>query len=307
MSDETQYIKSLQDFILNLLTQNVNEKEKTEYYVKTLMRYSFLENMFSKFIFKYRSKEYDLLNLMLFVKENSEPEGISDGLFEAVKTMFEEVSKELVKIGPLFFYGKLMKDVLNFPKKLKIGQNNFKEFSQEDAEDKIENMLKDHIEVNFFGANDSSKKIDNHYFNENYIKQATDRLNFEYSVSALRTAFKLLERFEIQNLICKDPELLVTTEEGMISEKKLFNYLDKTNKEIKYSPKNLALYLIESHLTRITQEVYDAESVVNNYEIENQICFSLFLIRKIIKDYSFYFDKKPELERIFLEVKKFKE
>jgi hypothetical protein len=245
--------------------------------------------------------------LLLFMKEHTESEEGSDGVFEALKTMFEEMQKELVKTDSLYFYGKLMNEILNFPKRLQISNKEFKEFSQENAEDKIETLLKDHIEFNFFGLRDSAKKIDNHYFNENYVKQASDKLNFEYSVCSLKTMFKILERFEVQSLICKDHELLITSEEGMISEKKLFNYLDKMNKQIKFTPKNLADYFIQSHLTRITQEVYDADSVVNNYEIENKICFSLFILKKIIKDYSFYFDKKPELERIFLSVKKYKE
>jgi hypothetical protein len=88
--------------------------------------------------------------------------------------------------------------------------------------------------------------------------------------------------------------------------KKLFNYLEKMNKDIKFTPKNIVDYFIQSHVARITQELYNPE-IVNNYEIENHVCHSIFLLKKIIKDYSFYFEKKPELERIFLSVKKFKE
>jgi hypothetical protein len=307
MSDDSQYIKSIQDFILNIINSQVNEKEKAEYQVKALMRYSLLERILSKLIFRYRSKDYDILNLLLFFKEHTESEGGSDSVFEALRTFFEDVHKELFKIEPLYFYGHLMQEILKFPKKLQENHKDFKDFSQEDALDKVEGFLKDHIELNFFQLRDPLKKIDNQYFNENYVKQATDKLNFDFSICSLKTMFKILERFEEQSLICKDPELLITSEEGMISEKKLYNYLDKSNKEIKFTPKNLVDYFIQSHLARISQYLYEVESTVNNYEIENNICLSLFLNKKIVKDYSFYFDKKPDLEKIFMATKKFKE
>jgi hypothetical protein len=54
------------------------------------------------------------------------------------------------------------------------------------------------------------------------------------------------------------------------------------------------------------KDLDDNNNQVNNFEIENKICLSLFIIKKIIKDYSFYFNK-AELESIFMQFKKFKE
>lgn len=181
-----------------------------------------------------------------------------------------------------------------------------KNFSLEDAEDQIEKLLKDHIESNFF-QKDPIKKIDDSYFNENYVKQVNDKISYMYSVCSLKVMFRILEKFEKQSLICKDPESLMTPQDGMICEKKLFCYLEKMNKEIKNQPKNLVDYMIQSHIATTVQKLYDTSSELNNYEIENSLCFSFFLIKKIIKDYSFYFDKKPELERIFESLKKYKE
>lgn len=181
--------------------------------------------------------------------------------------------------------------IIKFPAKFSHNQKEIKEFTQEDAFD-IENYLKDHIEINFFQLKDS-KKIDDQYFNENYVKQSTEKPFFDYSVCAFTTMLKFLKKLEIQSLISKDTDLLMNQDEGIISEKKLNCYLEKMNKQISFHPKNLIDYFIQSHIQRISQELYNTEMLVaNNYEIENNLCFSLFMVKKIIKDFSFYFEKE---------------
>ncbi len=173
----------------------------------------------------------------------------------------------------------------------------------------MENYLNKHIHINFFHMKSSSKKWDEKYFNESYIKHHLDKIHFEYSICSFTTMLKILKFFEYQSYTSKDPEALENCDKevhGMISQKKLFNYLGFKGKEIDFIPTNLVSSFIDSHIKEITQELYNAESLVNNFEVENNICFSLFMINKIVKDYSFYFDKKPELEQMFLQLRKFK-
>ena len=61
-------------------------------------------------------------------------------------------------------------------------------------------------------------------------------------------------------------------------------------------------------MERLSLRLYEKEQAdkVNCYEVDNVVSFYLFLIYKIIKDYSYYFDKKPDLEKIYLAVKKYK-
>jgi hypothetical protein len=191
---------------------------------------------------------------------------------------------------------------LKFPYRF---QHYHKEFTQEDSVE-IESLLKDHIEINFFQTR-SSIKIDDQYFNENFIKQTTERSFFDYSICSLYTMFKVLKKIEVQNLACKDVDNFLFEDAGVISEKRKNLYFEKNNRHFNTNPKNIVDYFVQSHLQNITKELYNNESTLNNYEIENKICLSLFIIKKIIKDFSFSYDKKPELEKIFIDLKKYKE
>jgi hypothetical protein len=197
-----------------------------------------------------------------------------------------------------------MDQILKFPGKF---QGNDKIITEEESFE-IEFFLKDHIELNLFQTR-SSMKIDDHYFNENLVKHTTEKHNYEYSILCLRNLFKIMKRLELQNISCKH---LDSGDEskflGIVSEKRKKMFMNKHNKGFNSPPyRNIVDYFIQSHLQNITRELYNNESNLNNYEIENKICLSLFMLKKLIKDYSFYFEKKPELERIFLELKKFKD
>ena len=88
-----------------------------------------------------------------------------------------------------------MQSVLRFPKTM---QQTNKNYGLEDAEHQVEKLLKDHIESNFFQT-DPVKKIDDSYFNENFVKQVIDKINYNYSVCSLKTMFRILEKFEKQS------------------------------------------------------------------------------------------------------------
>jgi len=107
--------------------------------------------------------------------------------------------------------------------------------------------------------------------------------------------FQILEQLENQCLNTVEVERENSVKlKGLIPEKKF-----------KKDPQNLIDYFISSHIQNICKELYDPNVQINNYEVENKMCFSLFLIKKIVKDYSFYFNK-VELESLYLSLKKFK-
>ncbi len=164
----------------------------------------------------------------------------------------------------------------------------------------MENLLKNHIEANFFNLKPSnqsnpSNKCDDKCYNDYFVRDSTEHINYDYSLTSLTTLFNIIEEFENQCLTTLEGE-----RENMVKVKALI-----PEKRFKKDPQNLIDYFIESHIHNICKELYVSNCQVNNYEVENKLCLSLFLIKKIIKDYSFYLNK-VELETIYLGLKKFK-
>lgn len=190
---------------------------------------------------------------------------------------------------------------MNFSKNF---NSNYIEFTPEHYL-KIEILIKEHFENNFFNQKHSKNKIDDTYFNDAYVKTISETYNYDYNVCCMSTMFKILKLLEIQNISFNDPDQFKG--DGVISEK-MANFISKNtnNKNNSSTPSNIVEYFINSHLLNITKDLYDSNTQINNYEIENKICLSLFIIKKIIKDYSFYFNKM-ELENLFMQLKKFKE
>ena len=172
---------------------------------------------------------------------------------------------------------------------------------------RIEPLIKEHFERNFFESKHSKNKIEDCYFNEAYVKSISEIYVYDYSVCSLTILFKVFKLLEIQNLNLK--ELDEVKNDGFLSEK-AYNILNKNNNNKVFStePTNIIECFLQAdgHLQKTMKDLYDNNNQVNNFEIENKICLSLFIIKKIIKDYSFYFNK-AELESIFMQFKKFKE
>jgi len=114
-------------------------------------------------------------------------------------------------------------------------------------------------------------------------------------MESLTTMFNILEELENKCLATLE------NEREYVVKPKIINPEKKYNK----GPQNLIDYFISSHIQTISKELYDPNAQINNNEVESKLCFSLFLMKKIIKDYSFYFNK-IELETIYLALKKFK-
>ena len=298
MADENNQINSLKELMFTL-----NEKDKE--HPKSLIRNSFIEKILTKFIFQYKSTEYGLYNILNYFKEQSENNEASiDNIFSSVKDFLRESSKQTVHSDVLKFYDLLIKAIVESPNKYQSSSN--QDFNPDYAI-KIEELLKDHLEVNLFRLNkqNNESKKDDYYFNENFIKK-DDKINYDYSICSLSTLFIIMKNLEIQNLACNDSDVLFLYE-GIITEKKYAVYC-KTVKKQHYNHRNFVDYFITENLNAITQELFaDKEKLsYNNYEIENKIVFSLWVIKKLIKDYSFYFSK-TELESIFLQVKRYKD
>ena len=107
--------------------------------------------------------------------------------------------------------------------------------------------------------------------------------------------FNILEQLELQ--------CLATVEIDRENSVRLKGFIPE--KKFKKDHQNLIDYFISGHIQNLCKELYDPNVQINNFEVENKMCFSLFLIKKIVKDYTFYFNK-VELETLYLSLKKFK-
>jgi hypothetical protein len=107
MSDEYQQVRNIFEFIKENLTI-LNDKDKAiDLSIKALVRNSLLERVLAKFFFQYRSKEYDLYNILSYFKENTEnSDNNTDNSFTYIKDQFNNFLKMDFKTGPLMFYQK---------------------------------------------------------------------------------------------------------------------------------------------------------------------------------------------------------
>jgi hypothetical protein len=309
MEDENGNIDSIKESLGTLL-RDVKDSQVNN--PDTVAKISFLEKVLSKILFNLGHGDFEMYNLLKLYstqsREKQEPE-----YFNCLKSFFEYISKEFENDAmpkALNFYSLLLKALLAYPSKFDINSKRTALYNQGRDEDRLEELLAHHVKDNFFPmADQDKKKYDNNYFNENYVKSITDKLNYKYSVNCIKVLFDAIRTFELQTLQCKDLEHIKDMEEGhILAEKNLIKFLDKSDKEIISCPKNFVDYFIECCVNKITHELYKSDSKFNNYEIENSICFCLFIIQKLIQDYSFYFERRPnELEKIFLALKKYKE
>jgi len=165
--------------------------------------------------------------------------------------------------------------------------------------DCIEILIAKHFENNFFLSSET-KKVEDLILHENYIKDFNDerRFNFNYSVYCLFSIFKLLDSFQDYKLKeIYDPLNSININQSDTNKP----ILTKIFKEKK---NDIVIYFIKSHINNIIEDVNN--STVINVEAEQKLCFSLFIIKKIIKDFSFYFSLN-DLDDIFKRLKHLKE
>lgn len=309
VDDNATQIEKLKLFILQNLTE-INQDNK-DFCVKSLIRNSVLEKIITRFMFQYKvsNTEYSLTQILNYIKEVTENTEISEETGKRVKVFLDEIFKQTKndrqqqgKQYPLSIYSKIVTSILTFPKQHQ--QNN--DYGLENCV-KIEKLLQEHIDVNFFSLRTEGKKIDNDFFNEQYVKCVNERTDHNYSVTSFFTLLGIMKKLEQHNVQVNDNEIF--QEDGLMTEKKL-QIFERQLKKTTFSFNkivNVVEYFIQNgHVKKLLNQLYSPESIYNNYEIEQKLCLSLFLIKKLIQDYSFYFSKQ-ELENILIEVKKFKD
>ena len=267
---------------------------KDDKYLTSCMRYSIFEKILTKYIFQYKTKQYNFYGIF--------SEAVSNKLgFPLIKQQLENIKSKFEIPEPLNFFSSLITEIWPFLNRLQKDAREYKNLNHEDQTKKIEYLLSSHFENNFY-LQKIVRKLDDQYFNDRYIRQFTEQTNFNYSISSLGTLNKFLQVFEKQSLYCRHDDKVMSYEDGFLSEKKYYYYLDNVNKD-KVSPGNFVEYIIKD-IERKCEDI--ANDKVNNYQVENYISLCLFVICRIVKNFSFYFDKKPELENIFLKIKKFR-
>ena len=302
-------IEKLKKFIQENLNESYsNNSVDKEFNVRQMIRNSTLEKIITKFIFTPKSEkpnDFGLNKILTFFKE--EPNETNEDIKKKMKTFMEELLKH-TKSDNMLIYSKISDSILNFNKH---HQQN-PDYGIESCI-KIEKLIQEHIDMNFFNIK-HTKKYDNDIFNENYVISVTEKHDFNYSINSLFTLLGIMKTLEVHNLICYDSDAQqissnINSEYAMITEKRLQNY-ERTVKKNNLSYNKLAniveLFIQEGHVKKLLNQLYSTDANINNYEIESKLCLSVFIIKKLIQDYSFYFSKQ-ELENIFLQVKKFKD
>ena len=156
----------------------------------------------------------------------------------------------------------------------------------------IDELLVTHLKTNLFPSDYDKMNFDYKYID--IYKQTSKVGSLNYSSLCLYSVMQLMKQLESQiNNESNDITLDNFTSEKMRpqSEKKSKNVLD---------------YFIEKILLEANREVYEENSVMNNYTVQNKLCLALFLINVFVVKFAFLFDKK-ELSKIMTETKRFKE
>lgn len=310
--DSSMQVEKLRNYISNYFSDSNNDK--SIFY--SMIRNSVLEKIITIFLFQYQTNnnEFSFTAFLNYIKEvfekyDKNPNNL-EPLEKQVKLFIEEIDKQTKndrhqqnqKNHPLYIYSKIVESVRLVHKN--HYQNN--DFGIENVV-KIEKLLQEHIDANFFVMKTEGRKIDTDFFNEQYVKSVTEKHEYNYSITSLFTVLEIMKKLETHNVQINDNETFI--EDGFMTEKKLQVYerqLKKTTVSYSKVVNVIENFIYNGHLKKILNQMYSLEPIYNNYELEQKLCLSLFIIKKIIKDYSFYFSKM-ELENLFIELKKFKD
>jgi len=102
MSDEQ--FKLIQDIVTLKINTSLDKSKEDQSASKNLLKHSINETCLAKFIFKFRSKEYELYNIFFYLKDNLESDTSSDGIYEIIKKLFDNLKREFE--NPSDFYSK---------------------------------------------------------------------------------------------------------------------------------------------------------------------------------------------------------
>ena len=268
--------------------QRLKEYNSKNYLICTL-RFSMLEKVLTKFIFQDSGsiKDYSLNKLSKDLAKDADNKSLYFYFFKKFIDVFGQES-------PLYFYNQLSKELLRLFKIKDLSKIQFDEYIL-----KLEFLLAWHFESNFYPRTSIFTIIES--LNDNmYLSNGIT--NFIYSIESINTIEHFLKIFEKQTLCTKIEGDLDLINNLFCTEKVYYFYCDKMNKK-KLKCGNMISYLLQQLNTKITK---NKNSKINSIEIENYIMINLYLIDKIIQNYTFYLYKDPELVEIFNSIEIFK-
>ena len=268
--------------------QRLKEYNSKNYLICTL-RFSIIEKVLTKYLFQLsgNGKDYSLNQL----SKNLSKDPDNKSLFLSFLQMFiDKFSGE----SPLYFYNQLSRELLRLFKIKDLSKIQFDDYIL-----KIEFLLAWHFESNFYPRTAIFEIIES--LNDN-IYLSNGITNYIYSIESFNTIEHFMKVFEKQSLCTRIDGDLDLVNNLFCSEKAYYFYCDKMNKK-KMICGNMLKYLLQQLNTKISK---NKNSKINSLEIENYIMINLYLIDKIIQNYTFYLYKDPELVEIFNSLEVFK-
>ena len=269
-------------------TQRLKEYNSKNYLTCTL-RFSIIEKVLTKYLFQNSGthKDYSLSPLSKDLIKDPD----NKSLFLSFCQMFiEKFGQE----SPLYFYNQISKELIRLFKTKDLSKIQFDDYIL-----KLEFLLCWHFESNFYPRVSILELIES--LNDN-IYLSNGITNYIYSIESINTIEHFLEIFEKQSLCTRIEGDLELINNLFCTEKVYYFYCDKMNKK-KIMNGNMITYLLQQLNTKIAK---NKNSKINSLDIENYIMINLYLIDKILQNYTFYLYKDPELVDIFDSLEKFK-
>ena len=273
----------------SFIEKNRLKEYNSNNYLTCTLCFSIIEKVLTKYLFQNSGSHNDFSLNKLSKDLIKDPENKS--LFLSFCQMFiEKFGQE----SPLFLYNQLSKELIRLFKLKDITKIQFDDYIL-----KLEFLLAWHFESNFYPRTSIFSIIES--LNDN-IYLSNGITNYIYSVESIHTIENFLKIFEKQTICTRIEGDLELVNNLFCTEKVYYFYCDKMNKK-KIMSGNLINYLIQQLNTKISK---NKNSKINSIDIENYIMMNLYLIDKIIHNYTFYLYKDPELVEIFNSLEIFK-
>ena len=248
-------------------------------YLVCTYRFSVIEKVIAQYLFQFGGSEYSLFELFRTLQSDESAKGT---FLSFCQYFIDTFSFE----SPLFFFNQVAKEIIKL-----FNIKNPSNIQFDDCILKLEFFLAWHFENNFYPRSSIFEIIEN--LNDNlFLYKGIS--NYIYSIESINTIEHFLKVFEKQTLCTRIEGDLNLVSNLFISEKVYYFYCDKVNKG-KLICGNIIKYLLQQLNIKISK----AKHKVLTLEIENYIMMNLYLINKIIQNYTFYLYKDPELVEIF--------
>ena len=287
--EEEKNRKIINESFLSKYFLDIDRKYSIDFYLTSIMRFSILEKIITSYIFQSNndSKDFTLYPFLDSLIEDPKNKSLFISYLKYFIEMYEEDN-------PLFFFAELAKEFMRLLKNEDLSLIKFDDYIL-----KIEFLLAWHFENNFYPKS-IFENFESMYNDNIYLQKGLT--NYIYSINSIDTIEKFIRIFEKQNLLTRVEGGLELVSDLYCSEKIYYFYCDKSGKN-KLVCGNFLKYLIQQLNTKVDRF---KNNKVNSFEIENYIMMNLYMINKIITNYSFYLYKEPELVEIFNLIEKYK-